>query len=282
MKFRCEILTILLFVGDAISNPVYEQTEMDSSQNAGAPASPVKGVKYTPTTNNGGAAENGQVNLNVFTQSLDDDNPLYASSALEKILSPKDTRNANGILQEELTRGMGNGYTQSNVRAAAAASPQHLNVAKIATLRESGSLEHILLSANVKDLTKQSKPQSSGPPPIPMKPKIQLPTHHNSTGSLPRSHGTAMTSFLVASQSLDNLLGKPAEANLLNPYGDYGDKTLQRVASGNSMNEAGAEGNEKMAKEDQIFDNPDYEFVSADDGMESDQPKDIDYEEIES
>lgn len=263
---------------------MYEQTELDSSQQATAP---VRGVKYTPTTNSGGAAESGQVNLNMLTQSLDDDNPLYASSALERILSPRDadgTRNANGILQEELTRGMGNGHAQSNV-GAAAASAQHSNIAKIATLRESASLEHILMSPDVRDLTKQSKPQSSGPPPVPMKPKILLPTHHNSTGSLPRAHRTtqAMTSFLVASQSLDNLLDKPANANLLNPYGDYGDKTLQRVASGNSMDEAGAEGGDgKSTKGGQMFDNPDYEFVSADGGMESDQPKDIDYEEIES
>ena len=142
------------------------------------------------------------------------------------------------------------------------------------------------MSANVRDLTKQSKPQSSGPPPVPMKPKIQLPTHRNSTGSLPRAHGTtqeATTSFLMASQSLDNLLGKPND-NFLNPYGDYGDKTLQRVASANSMNEAGAVGNRKIAKNDQMFDNPDYECVNPDDGMESepDQPKDIDYEEIET
>ena len=243
----------------------------------------MRGVKYTPMANNGRAAEDGQVNINMLTRSLDDDNPLYASSALERILSPKDadgTRNANGILQEELTQGMRNGHAQSNI----AASPQH-NIAKIATLRESASLEHILMSADIRDLSKQSKPQSSRPPPVPMKPKIQLLTHRNSTGSLPRAHRTtqeAMTSFLVASQSLDNLLGKPANANLLNPYGDYGDKTLQRVASRNSVNEAGAEGNGKIAKNDQIFDNPDYEFMSADDGLESEQPKDIDYEEIES
>ena len=244
----------------------------------------MRGVKYTPMANNGGAAEDGQVNINMLTRSLDDDNPLYASSALERILSPRDADGTkNGILQEELTRRMGNGHAQSNI-GVTAASPQH-NIAKIATLRESASLEHILMSADVRDLTKQSKPQSSGPPPVPMKPKIQLLTHHNSTGSLPRAHGTiqeAMTSFLVASQSLDNLLGKPANANLLNPYGDYSDKTLQRVASRNSVNEVGAEGNGKIAKNDQIFDNPDYEFVSADDGMESDQPKDIDYEEVES
>ena len=246
----------------------------------------MRGVKYTPTTNNGGVVEDGQVNISMLTRSLDDDNPLYASSALEKILSPRDTdgtRNANGILQEELTQGMRNGHAQSNT-GATAASPQH-NIAKINTLRESASLEHILMSADVRDLTKQSKPQSSGPPPIPMKPKIQLPTHRNSTGSLPRAHRMtqeAMTSFLMASQSLDNLLGKPANANLLNPYGDYGDKTLQRVASQNSVNEADAESNGRVAKNDQIFDNPDYEFVSADDGMDLDQPKDIDYEEIES
>ena len=261
---------------------MYEQTEADSSgQYAG---SPVRGVKYTPMNNNGGAAGNRQVNINMLTRSLDDDNPLYASSALEKILSPRDTdgtRNANGILQEELMRGMGNGHTQSN--SGVTTSPQH-NIAKIATLRESASLEHILMSADVRDLTKQSKPKSSEPPPVPMKPKIQLPTYRNSIGSLPRAHGTAqeaMTSFLMASQSLDNLLNKPKD-NFLYPYGDYGDKTLQRVASANSMNEAGAEGNGKTAKNDQImFDNPDYEFVNRN-GVESDQPKDIDYEEIES
>ena len=264
---------------------------MDSSQNAEV-SGPVRGVKYTPITNNGGAAENGhggQVNLNMLTHSLDDDNPLYASSALERILSPRDgggTRNANGILQEELARGMGNGHAQSNAGAAAAAGPQN-NFAKIATLRESASLEHVLMSADVRDLTKSSKPQSSDsrPPPIPMKPKIKLPTRHNSIGSLPRGRGTThdvtMTSFLVASQSLDNLLGKPENANFLNPYGDYGDKTLQRVVSGHSMNEVGEESNGKIVQDDQMFDNPDYECVTIDDGMESEQPKDIDYEDID-
>ena len=254
----------------------------------------MRGVKYTPITNSSGAAENGhgrQVNLNMLTHSLDDDNPLYASSALERILSPRDvggTRNANGILQEELARGMGNGHAQSNAGAAAAAAGPQNNSAKIATLRESASLEHILMSADIRDLTKPSKPHdhsSGGPPPIPMKPKIQLPTHHNSTGSLPRAHratqDVATTSFLVASQSLDNLLGKPANANLLNPYGDYGDKTLQRVVSGHSMNDVGEESNGKTVKDDQMFDNPDYEFVNVDDGMELEQPKDIDYEDID-
>jgi hypothetical protein len=182
---------------------------------------------------------------------------------------------------------MGNGHAQSNVGVAAIAAGPQNNIAKIATLRESGSLEHILMSADVRDLTKPSKPQSSGgrPPPVPKKPKIHLPTHRNSTGSLPRAHmatqDIATTSFLVASQSLDNLFGKPENANLLNPYGEYGDKTLQRVVSGHSMNEAGEECSGKTTKDDQMFDNPDYECVNIDDdGMESDQPKDIDYEEI--
>ena len=260
---------------------MYEETEMDSSQNA---VPPVRGVKYTPTTN-GETAGNGQVNLNFMTQSLDDDNPLYASSALEKILSPREsngTRNANGILQEELTRGMANGHAQSNGGHGMTASPQH-NIAKIATLRESSSLEHILLTADVRDLTNQNKARPSGPPPVPLKPKIQLPSHRNSIGSLPRAHRTtqeAMTSFLTTSQSLDNLLKPNPNSNFLNPYGEYGDKTLQRVASGNSVNEVGPEGNGKTAKNNHMFDNPDYEFVDHDNSKESDQPKDIDYEEI--
>ena len=263
---------------------MYEKSEMSASHSA---ASPVNGVKYTLTINDGGAAENGQVNLNIsMTQSLDDDNPLYASSALEKILSPRESngaRNANGILQEELTHRVANGHTRSSSEVSAI--PLH-SIAKISTLHESRGLEHILVTADIKDPTQNPNvpQQSSGPPPVPMKPKRQPLTHQKSSDCLSHTDGSvpvelAMTSSLAASQSLDNLL--KSSGGHLNPYGEYSDKTLQRVISGHSMDEAGAEGNGMMTKNDQsMFDSPEYESVRVEVGKGSKRPMDIDYEEI--
>lgn len=68
------------------------------------------------------------------------------------------------------------------------------------------------------------------------------------------------------SRSMENLLIPPnsgASAHIgsehstpsrVNPYGDYGDKTLQRVASNFSLNQDQVEG-------ERVFDNPDYEDV---------------------
>lgn len=254
---------------DAIDNPVYQETEMSEND-----PSPVRGIKYTPITSTE-MTTNGLIHST--ERSLADDNPLYASSALEKILNPgeSDATNTTSTTKPEIHqtngRAAANGHAQSN------GTNIQKNIA-ISTLRGSSSLEHILMTTNISSVTSQ---KGSRPPALPMKSRERM-THRRN--SLP--HGTpqeAVTSFLVASQSLDNLLQHNTKE--LDPYGEYGDRTIQRVASKNVVSETaegvGKEEDLDSGRSEQIFDNPDYEFVDiSGSGSGTDHPTDLDYEEI--
>lgn len=265
----------------AIENPVYEETDIETSRNESytAHAPPVRGVRYTQAHDK--PAANGHVHLEGSAQLVDDDNPLYASSALEKILNPWEGNNGTRNKEMALRRPppvnvrRENGHAQTNGGVTAANHHQQ----KIATLRESGSLEQILLTAEIADVDDIGSPKQHQSPSIVLPSDIQKEQQTQKRNSLPSDpQQGASSSLLVASQSVDNLL--QPNGKLLNPYGEYSDQTLQRAISGNSFSEEQAAGNGETSgvKEGQVFDNPDYEFVEV--NNETDKPIDGDYEEI--
>ena len=233
---------------DAIENPVYEDTDIGTPQTNGQ--TPVEGVRYTPIKDV--ATSNGHAHL--ATANVDDDNPLYASSALEKILNPGEG--------EHMGKGNSNGVILRG--------NQQIPIPTIGTLRESSSLENILRNAD--SAVEPPSPKPNGRRKEPVKKPYKL-------NSLPREgQQVAAKSSLAASQSLDNLL-KPS--NALNPYGEYSDQTLQRAVSGNTFSETASGENTSPNKDTKVFDNPDYEFVAVD-SSQSDQPQpvDLDYDTV--
>ena len=203
---------------------------------------------------------------------MDEDNPLYASSALEKILNPGEsngTRNKNVVPRKppsENGRIAANGHAQLNGKAV-----KQLNYPAIGTLRESSSLENVLMTVDVtspKELQPPTKKEER------TKKRNSLPDDTTPKGTSTTHTASGQAAQLMASQSVDNLLGPGGAGNFLNPYGEYSDRTLQRAVSGNSFN---AEDEDEDSE--RVFDNPDYEVV-LNESINSDKPIDDDYEQI--
>ena len=86
-----------------------------------------------------------------------------------------------------------------------------------------------------------------------------LPTPQSNRGIKDQSYSRSMENLLEpnsasASTHIGSTQSTPSKVN---PYGNYGDKTLQRVASNFSLND-------KEAGNENVFDNPDYEDVHLD------------------
>lgn len=250
---------------DAIENPVYEENDVEVNRNN---ASPVRGIKYTPV----GTQPVANGHSHPVVQNVDDDNPLYASSALERILNPGESdamRHTNGWHKEPpLINGNTPGSSGMN---------PHITPA-IGTLRsEPGALERVLTAdVNTPANGASQKVILPSPPAIPVKPRKEQPHKRNSLCLPNEGSKEVATSHLMASQSIENLL-RP-NANFLNPYGEYGDQTLQRAISG-TFSEATGEKVIAPQRDSKLFDNPDYEFVDVN-SSNHDKSSDLDYEEI--
>lgn len=217
--------------------------------------SPIRGIKYTPVGTQ--AVANGHSHQVVQTK--DDDNPLYASSALEKILNPgeSDATRYTNVLHKEPPHNV-----NGNTTGSSGMNP-HVSPA-IGTLRSEPSVLERVLMADVNTSANGAAQKVIPPsaPPIPIKPRKEQPYKHNSLRLPNKDSKEAANSHLVA--SVENLI-RP-NSNFLNPYGEYGDQTLQRAISSNSFSEATGEKVTTPQRDPKLFDNPDYEFVTVNSG----------------